>query len=100
MVGCIVWGHLECYFIMGPQLAKGSGMEATIVSRVLDLVHQKLAAANHPMPRVLIVAADNTTKEAKNQHFATYLAYLLATHKFDSTECQFMKSGHTRNEQD
>ena len=49
-------------------------------------------------PRTFFVNADNTTREGKNQHFAT--AYHVAMDKFEGYENQFLEVGHTHNEQD
>ena len=98
VVGVLVPGHYEGYFLMGSDTAKDANMNCTLISRVLDLVKEKLGDA--AMPRSLLVAADNTTRESKNQHLATYLARLVATSAFDTVECQFMQTGHTHNEQD
>jgi hypothetical protein len=98
VVGVLVPGHLEAYFIMGSDLAKDANMNCTIISHVLDMVKEKLGDA--AMPRSLIISADNTTRESKNQHFATYLATLVSSNKFESVELQFLQVGHTHNEQD
>ena len=100
VVGTIAWGHFDCYFIMNADQKKDSNMECTVVSRTLDLVNNKLASKAHAMPRSLIVNPDNTTREAKNQHFFTYMSYLKATGKMDATQVEFAEPGHTHNEQD
>lgn len=99
VVGCIVHGHLEAYYIMDSSLAKDANMNCTVISKVVDQVLANLDP-QFALPRSLIVGADNTTREAKNQHFAGYLAYLVSSEKFEATECQFMQTGHTHNEQD
>ena len=56
--------------------------------------------AKFALPRSLLVSADSyTTREYKNQ-LATFMAYLVATEKFEATEVQFLQAGHTHNEQD
>ena len=102
MVGVIAWGYLECYFLMSPDQAKDANMECSIISRVLDLVWQQIQSDHlgMAMPRTLVVAADNTTREAKNQHFLTYLCYLKAAGKFSDAELEMMEVGHTHNEDD
>eukprot|EP00973_Karenia_brevis_P017071 2342995-Karenia_brevis.AAC.1 len=67
---------------------KDSNMEATAISKTLDLVFNKVAAGNPTavLPRSLVIAADNTTREAENQHFLTYMALLKAQGKFDSAD--------------
>ena len=100
MVGCIAWGHCEVYYIMDSDQFKGANMEATVISRTLDIVNERLQVQGAAMPRSLVVAADNTVKEAKNQTFLSFLGFEKASEKFDSVEAEYMKSGHTHNEQD
>ena len=78
MVGCIAWGYLEMFFIMDPDQHKDANMECTVISRALELVHQhiKTLNPNAAMPRSLIIAADNTAREAKNQYFMSYCSWL------------------------
>jgi hypothetical protein len=106
MVGTICHGHFEAYFIMDADQAKDANANCTIISRCLDLL---LEGSTEPgtawpsqcvLPRTLIVAADNTSRESKNQIFLNYMAYLVATHKFEATETQFLQTGHTHNELD
>ena len=102
MTGAIVHGHLEAYFIMPFDQPKDANMECSIISRVLDLVWEQIQSDHlgMAMPRTLVVAADNTTREAKNQHFLTYLCYLKAAGKFSDAELEMMEVGHTHNEDD
>lgn len=74
-------------------------MECSVISRTLDLV---LGGLNdgQMLPRSLVIAADNTTREAKNQYFQMFLAYLKASKKFEAIDCEFQTVGHTHNEQD
>lgn len=99
VVGAIIHGHMECYFLMNADQPKDSNMNATVICRCLDILCDKLGP-QFSLPRTLIVAADNTTRESKNQHFANFLSYLVATEKFECVEQQFMQTGHTHNEQD
>ena len=98
VVGALVWGHLEAFFIMDTDQPKDANMNCTVISKVLELVHDKTGSKT--LPRNLVIGADNTTRESKNQHFANYLAYLVAKEKFDAVEVQYMTTGHTHNEQD
>ena len=98
VTGAIAHGHIEAYFILDTDVAKDSNMNATIMSRMMDLVKEKLG--DNALPRNLAVQADNTTRESKNQHFLLYLSALVAADKFDAADLQFLQCGHTHNEQD
>ena len=79
MVGVIVHGHVETYFIMHSKVPK---------------VKSKGAA----MPGTHIVGADNA-RESKNQFFSAYIAKLVALETFKATQVEFMRVGHTHDEQ-
>ena len=42
VVGAIYHGVCECYFIMGPDVAKDANMEATVCSRTLEIAQKAL----------------------------------------------------------
>jgi hypothetical protein len=98
VTGAICHGHLECYFIMDTDQAKDSNMNATVIARTLDLVKQR--SSPNALPHNLVIQADNTTRESKNQFFVLFLSYLVASGKFSVSELQFLQVGHTHNQQD
>jgi hypothetical protein len=103
VVGCVVHGRLEAYFIMPSDVPKDANMNCTIISRVLDLVQEQMqsqGSGNIVMPQNLILAADNTARESKNQIFANFAAYLVGVQRFETVEVQFLQVGHTHNELD
>ena len=85
---------------MDTDRAKDSNMQCTVLAKTIELVDAKCKAEGKSLPRTLIVACDNTPREAKNQHFLSFLGYLKATQKFQTVQCEFMRTGHTHNEQD
>ena len=84
---------------MDSDRAKDSNMNCTVMSRVLDLVREK-NPPEYALPRGLIVAADNTAREGKNQYVANFLSYLTTQEKFETVQEEFFRVGHTHNEQD
>ena len=102
VAGAIVWGHLECYFLMQPDQPKDANMECSILARCLDLVWAKIQmeSPGAKLPRSLIVQIDNTPREGKNQWFCSFLGYLKATEKMDAEDSEFLPSGHSHNEMD
>ena len=83
VVGTIIHGHMECYFLMNADQPKDSNMNATVICRCLDILRDKLGP-QFSLPRTLIVAADSTARESKNQHFANFLRVklLYKCHKY------------------
>ena len=100
VVGVIVWGWLEIYFIMDPDMKKDSNMECTVIARSLDILKARLDRQGHHAPEDLLVNADNTTREGKNQHFCTFMAYLTGNGAQTCSQTDYLKVGHTHNEQD
>jgi len=74
-------------------------MNTTVISRVLDLL-QQLLPSGAALPENFILAADNTPRESKNQIMLSFLAYLVSSGRFATTELQFLQVGHTHNELD
>ena len=99
VVGAICHGHLEAYFIMNTDQAKDASMNCTVISRVLDLVRDDMDD-RHALPRNLVISADNTARESKNQIFANYNGYLVASEKFDTDQVEYKQPGHTHDELD
>lgn len=81
---------------------KDANMKATCLAAVLDQcqIAVESLGPDYSLPRHLIVAADNTPREAKNQFFATFAALLVASNQFDTVEVQYLQVGHTNNELD
>ena len=94
MVCVIVYGVVECYFIMPPDTPKGSDMEMTVISRAMD-VAQSLLPPGTKLPHSFCLAADNTAKEMKNQYGATFSAYNVSQDKVEGIENAFQKTGHS-----
>jgi len=94
MVCVIVYGIVECYFIMPPDLPKDSNMESTLIARAFDVAQDKLPPGTK-LPHSFVFAADNTAKEMKNQFGAQNSAYLVAVDKFEGVENTFQKTGHS-----
>lgn len=52
------------------------------------------------MPQSLVVEIDNTAREGKNQHFATFEAALVGRDVFEAAQTESGFVGHTHNGQD
>ncbi len=99
MVAAIFHGVVEAYFIMDPDVAKDSNMEATVICRTLD-IGLGLLPPNSKLPHSLEIGADNTAREAKNQFFAQFNSYLVATDRFEASGVEYLKTCHSHNEVD
>lgn len=52
--GAIAHGHTEFYFLMDADMKKDANMQATVVSRVLDLVSADLGVKGCVLPQSLV----------------------------------------------
>ena len=100
MVGAIPWGYVEAHWIMSPGQAKDSNMNATIIANALDLVQSILDLKGAAMPQTLVIEADDTAREEKNQHGLASMAYLVAAKRFEAVQGEFEEVGHIHNELD
>ena len=100
VAGAIAWGHIEAFFIMGPEVSKDSNMETTVLARMLDLVNADLLCRGAVMPQTLILETDGCSGEGQNQHFQTANDYLIAEEKFEASQHERATVGHTHNHQD
>ncbi|CAK0830784.1 unnamed protein product, partial [Prorocentrum cordatum] len=97
VVCVLVPGLTEQYYIMNTDLAKDANMEATLVAHALDLCSEALWARGRRLPAHLQVFADNTTREARNQHFFMFLSSLVSKQIFRSAAIGSLQVGHTHN---
>ena len=101
VTGVVIWGVEEQYYLLPMDLPKSSSMECTILAKALDETKKRLKEIDpsYDLPCHLIVAVDNTPREAKNQYFAQFCAYLSCKH-FASVQVEFLQVSHTHNELD
>lgn len=100
LVGCIVPGHYESFYIMDQDIAKDSNMNCTIIAKQLDLVHADLTSNGYAVPHNICIAADNTARETKNQHFLTMQDFIVSSDAAESWQTEYLPMGHSHNEQD
>ena len=96
VVGIIIHGHLEAYYIMDADQPKDSSMNCTIVAQALDKV-KEILGPDQALPRNLVIAADNTTRESKNTVFANFVSYLVTKEVFESVEVQFLQANRAQS---
>ena len=102
VVGCVVFGMVECYYLMPPDCPKNASMNCTVLSKVLDVVAgllRKMGIA-YGFPPSLVINVDNTPRESKNSHFGSFLGMLVAKRVFQNIQVEYMQVDHTHNELD
>lgn len=95
LVGALVAGLVEQYYILNTDLASDSNMQATILSHVLDIAVEHLKSRNRVLPANLHIQADNTCRETRNQQTLMWAASLISRGVFRSVSIGYMVVGHT-----
>ncbi len=90
VVGILIWGLIEAYVLMEPDVPKDSNMQLA-----LQLAYHALLKRGLSMPLHLVFQADNTCRETKNNPFLMFCAWLVATGVFKSVSIHFHRKGHT-----
>ena len=67
MIGVLVHGCLEVFYITDADVPKDSNLELTLISHTWDDVHDWCAAKGLVMPHTWVLLADNTAREMKKQ---------------------------------
>ena len=95
MVGVVVYGVLEAYFLTDADVRKDSNMQCTVIAHILDLVQEKLKKKGISMQRHMVVQADNTCREMRNQYTSFFGGKLIVCKQFDSLTYLYFIVGHT-----
>eukprot|EP00959_Pyramimonas_sp_CCMP1952_P358691 7510608-Pyramimonas_sp.AAC.1 len=95
MVGSIVDGIADYYWLVPPDIVKNANLSATIVADLLQHAAGVLESRRVPMPTHLRVHSDNAGGEIKNQTFMKFLAFLSHKEHFDCTEMTQFQPGHS-----
>lgn len=88
-------GPQESYYLLASDAMQDSNMQLTLLSHTLDKVCTKLAQSGRQVPQNLVVQADNTCRETRNQWAFKWAAILLLRGLFRSITFNFLPVGHT-----
>jgi hypothetical protein len=67
---------------------------------MLTVLHKVVSNMDRPLPKVLFLTLDNTTKENKNKFVLAYLTYLVKMRVFEKVKLNFLLVGHTHEDID
>ena len=97
MTACIAHGHSLLLAIGDPRIHKDSSAICDIVSHMLH----KLSAAGTDLRRCeVILQADNTARETKNNSVLRMLGSFVCAHRIGRAEVRFLQSGHSHEDID
>ena len=93
-------GYCVDMYAAPEQLNHGSDAFLEVLCRTIDHVRRICQQRNLPFPRHLVIQSDNTVAQAKNQHVAVFLAFLVSRRLFLSVNLMFLVVGHTHEDID
>ena len=76
IVGVVVEGLFEQYWVMDEDVRKDSNMECTVLSLALEKAQEVLAEKSLRLPEFISIKYDNTTREGKNQIVAKWMSWV------------------------
>jgi hypothetical protein len=100
VTACLVHGEGLFLYIADETISSGSDWTCEITLRSLELVCARHQRRGRPFPEVLIIQADDTTKEVKNSIFSGVAAALTSAELFRAVSVQHLRVGHTHEDVD
>ena len=101
LTGLIIHGIGEYYYVSDPGIRKDSNANAELLARSLDHAPSALQRKGiTEFPPHLVLQTDNTSREQKNTNGLMFLAWLVATCVFQSSQLNTMMVGHTHIDAD
>ena len=94
----VAHGWVTAVYLSDEALNHGSDCFVEVVLRVMTKVWQVSQETGRPMPQHLVIQADNTTAQCKNQVAVLFLALLVSRFKFQTTNLMFLRVGHTHED--
>lgn len=91
-------GWATCVYLADDDISHGADAFCEVLLRTIEEVAKVSQATGRPMPRHLVVQADNTTAQCKNHAGTLALAMLVAKCKFCTATLQFLRVGHTHED--
>ena len=92
LVGCLTYnGSVKPHvYVTYPNVHNDPNLIVTVIQRVL-------MDWGHPLPPILYIQLDNTTKENKNSTIFGYFSMLVKQGVFRKVKVNFILVGHTHN---
>jgi len=95
LVGAIVAGLMEVYYLLPTDCAQDSNMQMTLITHTLDAVAEQIKHTGRHMPANLVIQADNTCRETRNQFLLKWAAACILKGLFRTITFNYMSVGHT-----
>ncbi|GBG61252.1 hypothetical protein CBR_g19784 [Chara braunii] len=92
VVGAKVEGHLQRAYAM--MMFNNFSMDS---NSMLTVLHKVTSDLPRPLPKVLFLTLDNTSRENKSKYVLAYLVYLVHMKVFEKIKLNFLLVGHTHD---
>jgi hypothetical protein len=94
-----VWvvGHRLDFYLLDKDQRHDSNSIQECIAQSVEKVAASYESKTSKMPRTIILVADNTVREAKNQFLFKYWSIHIAKNKFDLCLQVHMRAGHTHD---
>lgn len=100
ITGGIAHGWCTAVFIAPETLSHGSNAYIEVLCQILNEVAERCRTQGKRFPVHLVLQADNTVAQTKNQYASAFCAQLVGMGKFCSVGLNFLMVGHTHEDID
>ena len=100
VTGGIAHGWCTGIFIAQGNLSHGSNAYVEVLCRLLDKVAELCRVQGRRFPVHLVLQADNTVAQTKNQYAAAFCSQMVGMQKFSTVTLNFLMVGHTHEDID
>ena len=100
ITGGIAHGWCTGILIAQETMSHGSNAYVEVLCESLDKVAEICRVQGRRFPVHLVLQADNTAAQAKNQYAAAFCSQMVGTQKFSTVTLNFLMVGHTHEDID
>ena len=100
VTGGIAHGCCAGIFITQETLSHGSNAYVEVLCHLLDKVAELCRVQGQRFPIHLVLQADNTASQTKNQYATAFCSHLVGMQKFSTVTMNFLMVGHTHEDID
>ena len=100
VTGGVAHGWCTGIFIAQETMSHGSNAYVEVVCQLLDKVAELCKVQGRRFPVHLVLQADNTVAQTKNQYASAFCSQLVGMQKFSTVTLNFLMVGHTHEDID
>ena len=100
VTGGIAHGWCTAIFIAQETMSHGSNAYVEALCQLLDQMDESCKVQGRNFPVHLVLQADNTVAQTKNQYASAFCSQMVGMHKFSTVTLNFLMVGHTHEDID